>query len=334
MATKKSQRSYKGADWYLLEHSQTLLDQFADDQADFEAYDTAFANPFAEDWQQTIGGAVNYQDDTATQADIAIQTGTVKQQMELCRLKYDDVIYFAQKAFGKNAIEIRAFGKGTTYTAASRSQGKMHNFMDELHQAAEKHKLKLIAAGFTQLKIDEIATLRDSFQTANRNQNSLKTDRPEISQGRLNTYNTLYNNFTAKAIAAAQLVYRTNPAKLNQYTYKPPVKHRYKSIFEATLIPGQIIEVETDEDVNIGPHWIVTLLSTDSDADIYCSTEPNTPPQPPTLTLLTGKKQKHTVQQLVTLLGQNPERQYVLVKNTGTTTTTIKITYARPPKTR
>lgn len=149
MATEKIRRSYDGSDSYMLENGQTLHDLFVLDLADFVAQVPDLDDPFAADWQDAIDAAVNYQDDTATQADIAIQTGSVKQQMELCRLKYDDVIYFAQKAFGKNGIEIRAFGKGTTYTAASRSQGKMRNFMDELHQAAEKHKTALIAAGFT-----------------------------------------------------------------------------------------------------------------------------------------------------------------------------------------
>lgn len=328
MANKRK-RSYKGPDWYLMEHSQTLHDLFEDDKAGFSAYDPDFADPFETDWQDAIDAAVNYQDDTAVKADIGIKTGTVAEQMALCRAKYDDVIYFAQKAFGKKGRELKAFGVGKQYTAASRSQGKMRDFMDELHQAAEKHKVKLIAAGFIQPKIDEIATLRDSFTTSNSQQNKLKKDRPEISQGRLDTYNTLYDDFTLKVTDAVQLAYPTNPAKQNQYSYNPPVQHRNTIVRRIKVKKGETGYFDLTHIMDtVDPPSLVEFKAKDSDGAYYAATDVNgLPGAGPVLVVLKGKKKSKTPDELTALLGIGDTKPILKVKNTGNATGTYTVTF-------
>lgn len=332
MATKKvSKREYRGSDSYTLENGQTLHDLFVLDLADFVAKVPDLDDPFADDWQDAIDAAINYTDDSVIQGQIAPQTLSVKEAMQAGKEKYNEVIFYAAQHFGKTSPVLKEFGKGKAYESAIRSQEKMFQFLDELSATANKYKTQLIAKGYTQAAIDQIATLRDALNTTNRAQNLAIKGRPVISEGRTIAYNLAYS-YQRKVIDAAQLVYRTNPAKLNQYRYNPPVKHRYKAIFETTIEGNAIVTVQTDEDVRIEPHWIVTLLSTGGPALFYASTNPGNEPDGPTLTLPDGQTIKHTLQELINQLGYTPARSTTNIKNTGLLPIQVKVTYARPPK--
>lgn len=229
-------RDYPGPDWYLMEQSQTLKDLFDDDLANFTGFDTSLTAAFGTAWQTLIDNAVNYKDDTTVSADLGTQAGTVEQAMQACREVYMDIIYFAEQAFGNNAAVLRGFGKGTAYKQASNAQGRMFNFMDELSQIAVRYQAELVAAGCPAATITNIATVRDAFQAANREQNKSVKDRPVITQGRLAAYNALYAA-TRKVIDAAQRVYRNNAAKLGQYTYSPLINHNNTDTATGTINP-------------------------------------------------------------------------------------------------
>lgn len=332
MAVKKPlRRTYIGSDSYTLENGQTLHDLFVLDKTDFTSKLPELDDPFADDWQDAIDAAVTYTDDSVILGQIAPQTLSVKQAMQAARNKYTEVIFYAAQHFGKNSPALKEFGKGKAYDTAIRSQEKMFQFLDELSATANKYKTQLIAKGYTQAAIDEIAALRNALNTNNRVQNLAIKGRPVISEGRTIAYNLAYS-YQRKVIDAAQLVYRTNPAKLNQYTYKPPVKHRYKAIFEATIDGNAIVTVHTDENVRMEPNWIVTLLSTGGQALFYASPNPGSEPDGSILTLPDGQTIRYTLQDLINMLGYTPARSTTNIKNTGLLPIQVKVTYARPPK--
>jgi len=136
---------------------------------------------------------------------------------KLCSAKYNDVKYFAGKAFKTKKPIMNEFGV-KTYNTASKNPTALSMFMNRLHEVAQKYKTQLIAQGFTQAKIDEILTLKLALEAANTTQNVFMDHRPVITQDRAMAFNACYA-FIVEVDKAAQIIYRNNDAKRKIFVY-------------------------------------------------------------------------------------------------------------------
>lgn len=160
------ERTYEGSDNYMVQTSFTLRGLLTADLADFTAFDADFDAGFLADWLAAISAADAVVRDQVVQDVIEGQTSTVLAKMELCRKKYNEVKYFAGKAFPTNKPVMDEFGT-EDYPKARNRQGKLIELMGILHKAADKYKVQLIAQAYTQPRIDAILTLRNELQAAN-----------------------------------------------------------------------------------------------------------------------------------------------------------------------
>jgi hypothetical protein len=336
MATKKTiRRTYTGSDSYTLENGQTLHDLFVLDLAEFIAKLPELDDPFAQNWQDAIDAAINYTDDSVILGQIAPQTLSVTEAMKAGKEKYNEVIFYAAQHFGKNSPVLKEFGKGKAYDTAIRSQEKMFQFLDELSTTANKYNTQLIAKGYTQAAIDEIATLRNALNANNRAQNLSIKGRPVISEGRTIAYNLAYS-YQRKVIDAAQLVYKNNPAKLEQYTYSPPVNHRPAHRLKTTVPAGATRELTVTgiqpplpENLQPLPHEKVRFSASGSSFTLYVTETPNGPLTEKQLQVPRGKIVSKTIQDILKLLkpGNEEKQLYAYILNTGTAKGTLTITY-------
>ena len=212
-------RAYKGSDDYMLETSNTLHSLFLANVADFTALDTTLTAAYGTTWLAAIDAAGTVVRDSQVKDILAQHTNDVLAQMELCKIKYNEVKFFANKVFPKDKARQAEFGTDT-YIDARRSQSKMISFLDEMHKACVKYQAQLIAGGLTALKITEIQTLRTNLQNLNTTQESYIKARPVLTQDRIIILNTCYD-YTRTVIEAAQVIYYNDMARRNQYIYLP-----------------------------------------------------------------------------------------------------------------
>lgn len=208
----------------------------------------------------------------------------------------------------------------------------MLEFMMALSKAANRLSTELIAKGYTQPKIDEILTLRTTLQNDRSDQYDFKIKRPELTQKRIGEYNALYT-IVLQVIAAAKLAYKTNPAKLSEYRYNPPVNHRNKIVIDADAEPGEIVAFDTESStVHPLSDWLVTLKATGSDFVFYLSTNPGDEPTGTTLPVTDGVAVTKTLAEIKTLLGATPTLEKPTAKNTGTSAGHIQLSITKPKK--
>lgn len=174
----------------MLSAAETMHDLFLDDVADFTALDAALNVALATAWLTTIDTARDFPTDESVVDEIGELTDAVNSSWEACRTHFQDAKYFIEKTFPKNPTMHKTFGYND-YKAMSREQDKVLTFMDQFHDKADKHKVALIAQGYTQVKIDEIETLAGEFRAANRAQEKAKKDRLETTQNRAKVHNRM-----------------------------------------------------------------------------------------------------------------------------------------------
>lgn len=212
-------RNYNGSDDYMVETSATLQSIFLANLPDFTAFDTTLNAVFATSWLNAINAAGTVLRDSQVKDILAQRTDAVLAQMELCKIKYNEVKYFANKVFPKDKARQDEFGTDT-YNQARQSQSKMISFLDEMHKACVKYQPQLIAGGMTATKIADILVLRTNLQNLNTSQESYIRGRPVLTQDRIIVLNNCYN-ITKTVIEAAQVIYYNDVARRQQYVYLP-----------------------------------------------------------------------------------------------------------------
>ena len=204
----------------MLEGAETIHDLYMDDVADFTAFDALLDDSVGTDLLSEIDLARDYPTDESVVDEISELTAVVDDAWGNCRKHFQDAKYFIEKAFPGNTAIQKSFGFDD-YQTMSRYQDKVLTFMDTFHDKADKHKVVLIAQGYTQAKIDQIETLAAAFRTANRNQEKAKKDRLETTQNRAKTFNKVWV-ILQQINRASKSVYRGDYAKLQQYLLPAP----------------------------------------------------------------------------------------------------------------
>ena len=233
MMTNEIKRAYIGSDDYMLETSSTLQSLFVTNVADFTALDTTLTLAYGTTWLNAINAAGTVVRDSQVKDILAQRTNAVLAQMELCKLKYNEVKYFATKVFPKDRARQAEFGTDT-YMEARQSHSKMISFLDEMHKACVKYQAQLIAGGLSAIKIADIQTLRTNLQNLNTSQEGYIRARPVLTQDRITVLNNCYN-ITKTIIEAAQVIYYNDIARRQQYVYLPSQEADDSEIIELTI---------------------------------------------------------------------------------------------------
>lgn len=202
-----------------MERSETLQQLFTDHLADFTAFDPDLNATFNTNWLAAIEAAVTATNSETVDDEMQLLTQATLQAMVNCQRKYIEVKYYFGKAFPGNKPVMKEMGTDD-YKRARERQMRMVFFMDNLFTKASKYKVQLIAKGYTQPKIDEIDTLRQALQAANKAQNAFSKGRPVLSQERENIYNACYN-FTRQVCDAADSVYYDNEVLQKLFVFEP-----------------------------------------------------------------------------------------------------------------
>ena len=202
-------------DHTMLKECQTMHDLFEEGQADFENLDSDFAMPYITLWQQAIDEAESFPSDATIQYRISQATAAVEAKMKLCRNKFRKARHIIRQAFPNNHGVHNEFGFDD-YDKARNNHILMILFMDRFHKIAMDNNTELIGAGYSQAAIDQIETLHDALNVANRNREMLKRKRKTTTQIRIRLLNTAWS-FMAKTAKASRLIYKDDYAKFKQY---------------------------------------------------------------------------------------------------------------------
>ena len=259
-------RSYNLSDPKMIQFSSAYRLVFVDHQAEFTTFDPDFATPFETDWNTAISASVAVPTEESRNDLQADMTAKVNDTMRLSRLKYHEVAYFVRKAFPTNTDIQGLFGLND-YDKAATDQAVMRPFLHRMwNTAVNVHKAPLLAAGYTQLKIDAIATLRDELGTSDSQQDHFSMTSPEDTEARINTHNATWN-FAQQVNAAAKVIYAENPVLYNLFlfprrTENPTVFNVLGTVSEmgsgniladvAVSIAALGFTTTTDEDGNYG----------------------------------------------------------------------------------
>ncbi len=225
---KTLMRDYKGADSYLEKQSRIIHHLLESDKTELTAIDTGLNDPFSDVFDNAIKTAESETVTAIIRAQLKQSSSGVRSAMQLCRDKYNEVMYFAQLAFKKNKTILREFGIGSAYKKATHARYEMQAFLMQLNRTANNHSAELIANGYSQAKIDDILTVRDQWLNIHSTHNDFKIARPELTAKRIAEYNTVYE-LMMRVINAAKLAFKNNPAKLGEYVFRLVVKKRKKT---------------------------------------------------------------------------------------------------------
>lgn len=208
-------RAFNGGDSEMIQTSRVIHGLFIEDKPSFISFDVSFADPFAENWLQKINVVSLVNSDSLTVAMQMELTKKVADKMEECKVFFQQMKYFIEKAFpGKREIWTQ-FGY-SSYDDARRGETKMIQFYGILGKTAAQYSAKLIAAGFSQEDIDKITTLHTELTNADYEQEISKKKRPAATQERIEMLNECYE-YMKKVSRAGKIIFANDYVKYNQY---------------------------------------------------------------------------------------------------------------------
>ena len=233
---KKEVRKYNCTDSVMLDAGDTLRALYVEDEAAFQDYNIVmFPLTFKDDFLAKITAARNVVKDMVVVDEQEEETEEVTAKMKECMAYFQKMKPTIMFAFpGKPAVWDQ-FGFDD-YKFADRSQGRMVQFMEMLVKTTDKYKTTLLAAGFTQAKIDEGTDLAADIRQEQLEQEVAKKDRPYETQERIIILNTCWDAMVF-VTSAAKAVFYDNYAKLHQYTL-PEGGSDEQHTFTGTVAPG------------------------------------------------------------------------------------------------
>ena len=251
---KKEVRKYNCTDSVMLDSGDTLRALYVEDEAAFQDYNIVmFPATYKDDFLAKITAARNVVKDMVVIDEQQEETEEVTAKMKECMAYFQKMKPTIVFAFpGKPAIWDQ-FGFDD-YKFADRSQGRMVQFMEMLVKTTDKYKTTLLAAGFTQAKIDAGIALAAEIRQEQLEQEVAKKDRPYETQERIIILNTCWDAMVF-VTSAAKAVFYDNFAKLHQYTL-PEGGSDEQHTFTGTVAPGETENAvertfNTDDEVTI-----------------------------------------------------------------------------------
>ena len=222
----KAKRIFNGQDLDMFKNIFDSCTHFEKYLTDFTAFDPGLDAAFLNNWKAIQEQVLKFYPDKleVIQGEILLDESITA--LQKCQTKYIEVKYFVVKAFPKNAEALKEFGEGK-YSKVRNSPLRMVQFMETLYGVAMKYKTELIAKGYTQAAIDEIAALANELREDNKKQQLKKQERPTQTRSRIELLNTYYG-FGQQVAMVAPTVFATSPAKRKLFLLAP--SHRAKII--------------------------------------------------------------------------------------------------------
>lgn len=251
-------RNFRGSDVFMTQTARVIHGLFFSDLSAFTAFDATMDGPYAAAFLAEVEAAETVVADTAVIDQQVIMTEEVQAAMDEGRKKYTEVKYFVQKSFSSSPGTQNEFGLND-YEKARKSSAQMVQFLFEMHAACNKYGATLIDNGYSQLKIDEILTLRDDLLAKNYSQKLFKKQRPKLTEDRIIVLSACYNTMM-NVMAAAQIVYQDDYAKQQQFVYQPSANTDDTREFTGTIAPAGIATISTLEEYN--PETVVSFRNT------------------------------------------------------------------------
>ncbi len=209
-------RIYQGPDEKMRDEAKGIYNCFIEDQAKFIEFDPDFGKPeFTTGFLKLITDADEAQSNAQRIASLKQLTETVNDKMEACRNKFQGSKYYIEKAFPGSPVIWDEFGY-KAYDKARNNQLRMKDFMRDFHTAAVKYSVKLIAANYTQEKIDEIDTFRQELNHADGDQEAFKRGRPTLTQDNLIILNNCYS-MISKVAGVGKQIFENDYARHQRY---------------------------------------------------------------------------------------------------------------------
>ena len=209
-------RIYQGPDVEMRDEAKGIYNCFIEDQSKFIEFDPDFGKPeFAPSFLKLIEDANAVQSNEQLSTGLKQLTEIVNDKMSLCRNKFQSSKYYIEKAFPNSPLIWDEFGY-KAYEKTRNNQLRMKDFMRDFHTAAVKYSVKLIAANYTQEKIDEIDIIKQDFNQADENQEAFKRGRPTLTQDNLIILNNCYS-MTAKVADVGKQIFENDFARRQRY---------------------------------------------------------------------------------------------------------------------
>jgi hypothetical protein len=234
---KKEVRKYNCPDSVMLDAGDTLHVLYVEDEAEFQAYNIVmFPLSYKTDFLAKITAARSVIKDMVVVDEQQEETEEVTAKMKECMAYFQKMKPTIVFAFPDKQAVWDQFGFDD-YDFASRSQGRMVQFMEMLVETTDKYKTTLLAQGFTQPKIDEGIALAGEIRQEQLEQEQAKKNRPLETQERIVILNTCWDAMVF-VTSAAKAVFYDNYAKLHQYTL-PEGGSDEQHTFTGTVAPDE-----------------------------------------------------------------------------------------------
>lgn len=232
-------RNFSLSDADVFVKSKVIHRHFVDDLADFIAFDPTFADPFAADFLAKIDAAQIMFSDRSIVTTQAVATDVVEKSMRKGREGYRFLMFFVAKAFPKDKSVWIEFGF-KDYRRTKKSQTGFFNFLKQAHQTAVKYAAELNAAGFDNVRIEEIKTLADTLLANDLKQEEWKGLRPVSARKRIKALNEIWT--TVRIIRrAGKLIYADDYGKYQRYLGEKQAKS--KRLITREIQPSSIANV-------------------------------------------------------------------------------------------
>ncbi len=229
-------RNYSYSDAEMLQANRVIHNLFSNEgEHTFITFDSSLNAEFAAAWLTALESAEIAAQDLTIQDELNVLTAKVQQELEACRIHYQKMKYFIEKAFPENRSIWHAFGF-TEYEKARKSEAMMIRFMQNLYLQSGKYTVELTAVNCAQEDIDKTDLLMKSLRDADQAQELYKKERLLFTQARIQKLNTAFE-YMRKVNKASKIIFADDYAKLKQY-----------------MLPGEIAsEVEKTEPQTTNP---------------------------------------------------------------------------------
>jgi len=212
-------KMYNMEDAVMFQKSRTKRQLFLNLLVEFLTLDSDFNAPFADDWLASIEASEGWETHETRQDQQGQETADVLEVMKQARDKYNQVIYFVEKAFSNRPSILQKFG-ADEYGEVASDQAKMVTLLSNLHKQCIDPAFTgdLTSANLTPVMIAEILTIKGNLNTEDTQQNTFIEETTVATQARHNQFNGTFS-FWQKVNAASKVVFRNDLVKLNLFLF-------------------------------------------------------------------------------------------------------------------
>jgi hypothetical protein len=221
-------RKYKISDSEILQTSQALHDNFERYKSDFTGYSALFDDPFGVEFQAAIDFAYSLARKNSDFGYMATLSSAVESKLEECRAHFRKLGFYLRTIWGDNGAVLNDF-KRNEYSQRRNLPLKFADLLLLANSKSElpQYKAELLAAGFGQADIDELATLAAELQAAKRVQEEWKSAGAVRSERRIESLNVVWA-IMKKISEASRDIYVHSPAMRVLFAIYPAKKRTAK----------------------------------------------------------------------------------------------------------